>query len=257
MFIRIETGINNMKRKKNLKKLLNLNLLDYTNITSKHGELDMPFMKCSKIPKIDYLATYSQPATYFKTENTCVSFFEYDVCFDGLYGLWNAIYYDVKELQEFYIERFQGVKYFIAPDYSKCGDSSEIENMHRQFRSRIVGIWLSMNLHATVIPLVSTANTLGMKYMLCGLHECGVVAFSTKGAMGDSKQLPIFKESIKYTIDNLPHLQEIIVYSSSPNRNKTLEIFEYAISKGIHVQIPDNMLQSRNRLKGGNGNDMQ
>ena len=31
----------------------------------------------------------------------------FDVFFDGLYGLWNAIYYGVEELQEFYIERFQ------------------------------------------------------------------------------------------------------------------------------------------------------
>lgn len=57
--------------------------------------------------------------------------------FDGLYGLWNAIYYGVKELQEFYLERFRGVKYFVAPDYSKCGDISEVENYHRQFRSRV------------------------------------------------------------------------------------------------------------------------
>ena len=34
---------------------------------------------------------------------------EYDVVFDGLYGLWNAIYYGVKELQEFYVERFHGI----------------------------------------------------------------------------------------------------------------------------------------------------
>ena len=68
-----------MKRKKNLKKLLNLSLLDYTNITPKYGELDMPYVRCKEIPQIDYLASYSQPSTYFKTERTCVSFFEYDL----------------------------------------------------------------------------------------------------------------------------------------------------------------------------------
>lgn len=240
-----------MKRKKNLKGLLNLNYLDYTNITPKYGELDMPFVKCTKIPKIDYLATYSQPSTYFKTKNTAVSFFEYDQKFDGLYGLWNAIYYGVKELQDEYIDRFQGVKVFIAPDYSKLGDSCEIENKHRQFKSRIVGIWLSVNLHAIVVPLVSVANIAGMKTMLDGMQKCTVVAFNAKGPMGDAGQLPIFKDSIKYAVDNLPELQEIIVNSASPNKEKVLEIFEYAIDKGIHIQIPDNMLQSRNRLKGG------
>lgn len=239
-----------MRKKKNLKKLLNLGFLDYTNLTSKCGELDMPYIRCKEIPYIDYLATYSQPSTYFYSQNTCVTFFEYDKFFDGLYGLWNAIYYDVKELQDFYIERFQGVKYFIAPDYSKCGDVSEIENYHRQFRSRIVSIWLSINLNAVVIPLVSCANEIGMKYMLNGLEECTVVAFNAKGPMGDPKQLDIFIQSIRYTVDNLLDLQKIIVYSASSNDEKILKIFDYAIKMGIDVVVPDNMLQMRNRLRG-------
>ena len=178
-----------MKKKKNLKKLLNLGLLDYTNLTPKYGELDMPYIRCRAIPEIDFLATYSQPSTYFYSQNTCVSFFEYDIYFDGLYGIWNAIYYGIGELQEFYIERFQGVKYFIAPDYSKCGDVSEAENYHRQFRSRIVAIWLAMNLNAIAIPLVSCANEIGMRYMLDGMEDCNVVAFNAKGPMGNPSQL--------------------------------------------------------------------
>lgn len=240
-----------MKKKKNLKKLLNLNILDYTNLTTKYGDLDMPYIVCRKVPKIDYLATYSQPSTYFHSRETCVCFFEYDIYFDGLYGLWNAIYYNVKELQEYYIERFSGVKYFISPDYSKCGDASEIENIHRQFRSRIVSIWLVMNIHAVVIPLVSCANEIEMKYMLDGMEECTVVAFNAKGPMGDPKQKVIFMQSIKYTVDCLKKLKTIIVYSASSDKEKVFKLFEYATKNGIEVQIPDNMLQSRNRLLGG------
>ena len=240
-----------MRKKKNLKKLLNLGFLYYTNLTPKYGDLDMPYIRCKIIPDIDFLATYSQPSTYFHSQNTCVTFFEYDVFFDGLYGLWNAIYYGVKELQEFYIERFQGVKYFISPDYSKCGDVSEAENYHRQFRSRIVSIWLAMNLKAIVIPLVSCANGLGMKYMLDGMEDCTVVAFNAKGPMGDPRQLDIFIQSIKYALDHLPKLQVIFVYSASPNKEKVLEIFKYAIENGIEVRIPGNVLQTRNRLMGG------
>lgn len=243
-----------MKKKKNLKKLLNLGLLDYTNITPKIGEFDMPYVRCTAMPPIDYLATYSQPSTYFYTANTAVSFFEYDVTFDGLYGLWNAIYYGVAELQEFYIERFQGVRYFIAPDYSKCGDVSEAENYHRQFRSRIVSIWLTMNLNAIVIPLVSCANSLEMKYMLDGMEDCSVVAFNAKGPMGDPKQMAIFKDAIKFTVDHLPRLQTILVYSSSPDKEKARSCFKYAIDSGIEVMIPDNMLQTRNRILGGDCN---
>ncbi|MCQ2506466.1 MAG: DUF4417 domain-containing protein [Lachnospiraceae bacterium] len=244
-----------MKHKKNLRKLLNLGFLDYTNLTPKIGELDMPYIRCKKTPYIDFLATYSQPSTYFHSKGTCVTFFEYDVCFDGLYGLWNAIYYGVKELQEYYINRFKGVKYFIAPDYSKCGDAPEVENYHRQFRSRIVAIWLTINLDAIVIPLISCANEIEFKYMIDGMYDCTIVAFNIKGAMGDPIQLKILIKSIKYTVDHLPHLQVIIVNSASPNKTKVYEIFKYAIDAGIDVQIPDNMLQTRNRILGGHAND--
>lgn len=243
-----------MKRRKNLKKLMNLNLVDYTNKTTKCGDLDMPYVSCNVIPEIDYLASYSQPSTYFKTQNTAVSFFEFDIKFDGLYGLWNAIYYDVKELQEFYIERFKGVRYFIAPDMSKCGDISEEENRYRQFKMRISSIWLTLNTDGIVIPLVSCANKTGMKYMLDGMEDCVTVAFSIKGPLGDPVQLQIFTESIEYTVDHLPKLKAIIVYSASPNHERIRSIFQYAIDKGIFIQIPDNMLQSRNRLKGGDSN---
>ncbi len=240
-----------MKHKKNLKKLLNLSMLDYTNLTTKCGKMDMPYIKCNKIPTIDYMASYSHPDTYFHSSHTFVTFFEYDKFFDGLYGLWNAIYYGVKELQEFYLERFHGVRYFIAPDYSKCGDSLEAENVHRQLRSRIVSIWLTMNLNALVIPLVSCANDLEMEYMLDGMDDCTVVAFNAKGPMGDPLQLKIFIKAIKYTVDRLPNLKTIFVYSASPNKDKVLGIFKYAVEAGIDVQIPENTLQIRNRLMGG------
>jgi hypothetical protein len=218
-----------MNTKKNLKKLLNLTHLDYTNLTAKCGILDMPYLKCTEIPIIDYMANYSQPAQYSYSANTCVTFFEYDNTFDGINGLWNAIYYKIENRLKFYKKRFQGVKYFVAPDYSKCGDVPEIENLYRQYKSRIVSIWLTMNLHAIVIPLVSCANKTGMEYMLDGMEDCSAVAFNAKGALGNPSQLKIFIESIKYTVDHLQNLKTILVYSSSPNKNKILEIFDYAI----------------------------
>ena len=72
-----------MRYKHNLKKLLNLNILDYTNQTVKIGDVDMPYIRCGIVPEIDYLATYSQPSTYFHTPNTALSFFEYDETFDS------------------------------------------------------------------------------------------------------------------------------------------------------------------------------
>ena len=71
-----------------------------------------------------------------------------------------------------------------------------------------------------------------------------------KDQWGDPKQLDIFIQSIRYTVDNLLDLQKIIVYSASSNDEKILKIFDYAIKMGIDVVVPDNMLQMRNRLRG-------
>ena len=69
-----------MRRKKNLKRLLNLEMLDYTNLTPKIGKLDMPYIRCGIVPKVDFLATYSKPSTYFRTPNTFVTFLSTTVC---------------------------------------------------------------------------------------------------------------------------------------------------------------------------------
>ena len=93
-----------------------------------------------------------------------------------------------------------------------------------------------------------------IEYMIDGMQDCRAVAFNAKGPMGDPTQLPIFMESIQYTVDHLPALQSIIVYTSSPNDEKILEIFSYAIEHKIEIQIPDNTLRVRNRIRGGKDN---
>lgn len=241
-----------MRRKSNLKNLLNLNIIDETNLTPKVGDLDMPYIQCGceKIPHFDYLASYSQPSTYFQSPNTCLSFFEYDSHFDGIHGIWNGIYYRDKKILCEFKNRVCGVKYMIAPDYSKCGDVPEEENHYRQFKMRITSIWITMNTDSVVIPLVSAGNSLHMNYMLDGMENCEIVAFNAKGPMGDPSQMRIFKRSIEYTVDTLPKLKRIIVYSTSPNINKTREIFQYAINKNIEVDVPNNMLQTRHLILG-------
>jgi len=108
-----------------------------------------------------------------------------------------------------------------------------------------------MNIQATVIPLVTCANSIGMKYMLDGMEDCSVVAFNSKGPLGNKHQLPIFIDSIRYCVDNLPKLKSIIVYTTSPNIEKVQELFQYAIDAGISIQIPDNILRQRHKLLGG------
>lgn len=77
-------------KKKDYKKLLNLNFTELTNQTYSIGTYDLPYVTCPSNIYIDYLALYSHKFEYNKTSNTAVCFYQYDNIFDGLYGLfWN------------------------------------------------------------------------------------------------------------------------------------------------------------------------
>lgn len=237
-----------MKRKKNLRKLLTLGHLDYTNQCLKICDYDLPYIECGIDIDIDYLALYGQPSTYNKTSNTAVCFMQYDEIFDGLYGLWNAIEYQVKDLIDFYKDRFKNVKIFISPDYSKCGDVENIHNLHQEFKQRVVSVFLTIELGAVVIPLVSACTEEFIPYSIIGMDNCKTIAFNAKCATQNDFQKVIFVKTINYAVDNLKQLKHIIVYSDLPDDDKILELFSYAIKKGIKVSIPDNMLLSRLRI---------
>ena len=139
------------------------------------------------------------------------------------------------------------------PDYSICGDIPNIENKYRKFKGHLASLWLTFELKGIVIPLVCPASYHFFDIMLCGFQESKTVAFNLKGPLGDSEQLPIFKDAIKYTVDNMKKLRSIIVYSASPDIDKILSIFSYALEHNIRIQIPGNMLMDRNAIlqKGG------
>ena len=235
-----------MVKKKNLKKLLNLNFMDLTNQTYSIGKYDLPYVRCPEEVNPDYLALYSEVSNYQKTENTCLCFYQYDVVFDKIDGLFNAIYHQNEKLLKKYKERLSAVKFAIAPDYSQCGDVTKIENLYRLFKSRIVSLWLLLELDIMVIPNITYANENYFDVMLDGMENTEVVAFSVKGAIREPVERKLLQNAIKITVDSLKKLKKIIIYSASTDDRKVLDIFQYATSKGINVVIPDNILRERN-----------
>ncbi len=240
-----------MSDKKNLRKLLNLNFMEVLNSTESVGKYDLPYIAANILAYPDYIAMYSDLKEYNLTDRTCVAFYKYDSIFDGIHGLFNAIYYGVTELKNFYLERFKNVKYFIAPDYSLCGDINHIENLYRIFRARIVSIWLTLELKVTVIPNITYSDTKIFSNMLDGMEDCKVVAFSTKGIMHDKQALDLLKQALKYTVDNLKNLKTIIIYTTSIKDEYTYELFKYAADAGIKLIIPDNRLRNLHLTKKG------
>jgi len=234
-----------IREQKDLKPLLNLNYLNLTNKTHTAGEYHFPEIYCNTPTLPDYLALYTQPSDYRHTPNTCICFYAYDDSFDGIFGLYNAIYYDNKELLAFYKERFKDVHYFISPDYSQFGDLQKAENVYRLWKARIVTLWFIVELHAIAIPNITYTRREDFSLYLCGLENCSVVAFSTKGHVKNEVERSLLVDAVKHTVDNLP-LKTIVVYSVCGDDKTTLALFDYAIQKGIQVVIPTNSLKERN-----------
>lgn len=231
-----------------LKKRLNLNILDLLGNTTTSWWLDMPKMYCPNITSADYIALYSEPGLYTKESNTIISFYNYDLKFDAINGLFNAIYYNNKKLLEKFKKRFKGCHLFISPDYSECGDVHFIENLYRIYKSRVVSIWLTMECNAVVIPNITYSNRKMFDFMLLGLEDVETVAFSTKGNIYDNEEKLLLKDAIKYTVDHLKKLKTIIVYSSCKNDETILNIFKYVSDNNLNVIIPRNTLQIRNKV---------
>ena len=101
-----------MKTRKTLSKLLNYSFLNYTNKTRSCGEKDLPALYCKTEVYPDYLALYSEPSLYHKTDRTGVCFYQFDSVFDGRRGLYEAIYHDDTARLAYFKKRFEGVKFF-------------------------------------------------------------------------------------------------------------------------------------------------
>ncbi|MDO4183371.1 MAG: DUF4417 domain-containing protein [Coriobacteriia bacterium] len=231
--------------------MLNLSYLRYTNKTRAEGIHDLPALSCNTSVLPDYIALYNHPADYHRTPLTAVAFYLYDSEFDGKDGLYNAIYYDDAKRQQFFRERFAGVNFFISPDVSQFGDLDDLENHYRIKKSRVIAVWLAMELGAVVIPHITFPTMASIDFSLDGLEDCSVVAFSTKGYVSDPVERAILEESVRYTVDKLS-LKAIVVYDVCATDENALEIFKYAIESGVEVVVPNNMLKERNAaMKGG------
>ena len=244
-------SLSNQYNEENLKDKLNLKFMDLINKTTCVGLYDMPKVLSPQHVNIDYLALYSDLFEYNKTNNICVCFYEYDKVFDSKNSLFNAIYYNDINLLNKYKERFKDVLYFISPDYSMCGDIPEVINIYNIFKSRLVSLAFTLLLDKLIIPNITYASSNSFNYMLDGLEECCVVAFSTKGSSKDKEQKELLLEAIEYTVDHLHNLKQIVVYDVSIDNSRILELFNYATSKGIEVMIPNNLLKERNIILGG------
>ena len=226
---------------------LNLSFLKYTNQGHYYGKLDIPEATCKlDVCSIDYLALYKEKVD-FKYKNPALCFYQYDSQFDGIKGLYNAIYYDDKKLLFEYKKILDPYHYVISPDYSICGDAPQLENFYRIFKSRVVGSYLVNELDKVVIPNISFIDELTKEVALEGIDKGSAVAISTKGLLkGKSKQ-----ELLNYIInETISAIQPkiVILYNVAAKSPKLEEIVTRLKNAGVKVIIPPNKLLIRNQI---------
>lgn len=225
---------------------------DLTRRTYFYGPYDIPGIRADDFGPIHALVRYSEgQAACRKAKNAALCFFDDDILFDGKDGLFAALRVNDEALLAKYRKRFAGVRCVIAPDYSLLGDAPFVENVYRIYKQRIVSLWFLLELRIPAIPVITYGNEDHFSFMLDGLCDCGVVAFSVFGTSRAKADRDLARKAIAYTVDHLKRLTRIIVMSVAGTNERVLELFAYAIAKGIVIDIPTNRLQTRNRLLQG------
>ena len=235
-----------MKKQNNLTKLLKLGFLRYTNKTVARGIKDLPAISCNVKEYPDFFALSSEPGLYNKTERTAVTFFEYDEDFDGKFGLYWAIENDVEDRLEYFKNRFKDIRYVVLPDYSELGDVHKIENEHRLFKARVVGLWFMFEVGCVVIPNFTFPTEESSDFALDGFENSSVGCISTKGHMDNPLKKERLRKHCHIVVDKLPKLETLLVYDVCGTNYETLDVLSYATNNGVKLIIPDNTLKLRN-----------
>jgi hypothetical protein len=239
-----------MTEKKSERERRVLNVVDVTDRDYSVGKYDLPYVRCPFLPENspDYLALYSDYGEYCLTDKTFVCFEEWDDSFYGKNGLWSAIYYKDKERLSFFKKRFKGVRYFIGPDISTVQGINRIENLYRYFEMRVISVWLTLELGATVVPFVGAPSADYFKEMIEGMEDTEAIAFSLKGYMKNGSEMEKIQQESDFAVEHLRRLKEIVVYSTSNDATSNLAPFAKAARNGIQVIVPENRAKLRNGL---------
>lgn len=210
------------------------------------GSFDMPVVgNFDDISNIDYIALFSDTSEYKKTENTAICFYQYDHVFDGIHGLYNSIIYkDEKRLAK-YRERFKGVKWIVAPDYSLFGDFPNALQIFNVYRSRVCICWLASNTSAKIIPNVRWSFPFTFEYSFDGIMKGSNIAIGLVGLTKGNNNRLMFLEGFKKMVDTIQP-KAILVYGFVTESNIEV-LLGYAMERGVRIIIPHSKID---RYKG-------
>ena len=197
----------------------------------------------------DYISLVSHPKEFKITNDTCVAFYEKDIKFDNIVGLYTAIICKDSELLKYYKWFFKDVKYLIGPDYSMYGNFRESSLIHQLEKEAVVIGWFLFEMNISVYPNITYGLESSFDYCFSNIYYGSNVALSLKGSIDGKDNEALLVNAITRVVDDI-YPKAIIVYSVSSIQT-TKRIMKYALDKGIIVLIVDNTLGLRNlrRLK--------
>ena len=174
---------------------------------------DIPYVDTPESLSLpEQLVGYNKSAYCESRETAYLHFYHKDHIFDGRMGIWFALVFNTFFKKGFKIEKLNGYRAIITPDFSMYYDMPIIMQMWNLFRSRVVGYYLT-KLGYNVVVNVRWTDSRSYGYCFAGLRKNHIVAVSTLGCLRSNADKQLFLPGLEEFIKRI-HPEYIILYGS-------------------------------------------
>lgn len=158
------------------------------------------------------LVGYDKSKYCIDRENAYLHFYHKDYIFDGRFGIWYALVFKKFFKKGFRLEKLDGYKAIITPDFSMYYDMPVIMQMWNLFRGRVIGYYLT-RLGYIVVINVRWTDKRSYSYCFAGIRQGRIVAVSTLGCLRSNEDKALFLPGLEELIKRI-HPKTIILYGS-------------------------------------------
>lgn len=182
---------------------------------------DIPYVDTPEDLKLpEKMIGYQKSQQCSGRENAYLHFYHKDHIFDGRMGIWYALVFNTFFKKGFRLEKLNGYRAIITPDFSMYYDMPIIMQMWNLLRSRIVGFYLT-KLGYTVVVNVRWTNKRSFSYCFAGLRRNHIIAVSTLGCLRSNSDKELFLPGLEELIKRI-HPEYIVLYGSLTEDIKNL-----------------------------------
>ena len=182
---------------------------------------DIPFVDTpANLQLPTKLVGYNKSQCCNDRSNAYLHFYHKDYIFDGRMGIWYALVFCSFFKNGFRLDKLDGYRAIITPDFSVYYDMPIIMQMWNLFRSRVVGFYLTKLGYDVVVNVRWTDET-SYRYCFAGLRQNHIVAVSTLGCLRSNADKELFIPGLEELIKRV-HPETIILYGTLNKDIKSL-----------------------------------